>query len=407
MRFNYKGTNKKGELIKGIIDAPNIEEASIILYSQGIIPQIIRESSSLDLLTHKIEKFLSKYEKVKLEELIVFTRQFASLFTAGIPILTILRRLETQNYSKKMKETISTIIRDIEAGTPLSIAFRKHKDIFSDLYINMLRVGEEGGVLDIVLQRLALILETDLDTRNKIKNATRYPKLVISAIVIAFIILMTFVIPKFASLFSKFDAALPLPTRMLIFLNDFFHNFWWLILLIVLLIFIIYRKYKKTPQGKKKIDEYTLKIPIIGPLTHKIYLSRIARILGLLYKSGISIITSFEIVSEVTGNDVIKDELLIIKEKITRGATIHGSFEASKYFPPVVSDMISAGEDTGQLDEMLFKIADYYDGEVDYSIKTLSQAIEPILLLMIAAMVLILALGVFLPMWDMVKVFKQ
>ncbi len=407
MQFNYKGTDKKGELKKGIIEAPNIDEASTILYSQGIIPEVIKASSSLDILYHKLERKLRKYEKVKLEELIVFTRQFASLFTAGIPILTILRRLETQNYSNKMKETISTIIRDIEAGTPLSIAFRKHKDIFSDLYINMLKVGEEGGVLDIVLQRLALILETDLDTRNKIKNATRYPKLVISAIVIAFAILMTFVVPKFVGLFSKMGASLPLPTRILIFVNDFFHNFWWLILLVAVLAYLIYKKYKKTPQGKKKIDEYTLKIPIIGPLVHKIYLSRICRILGLLYKSGISIITSFEIVSEVTGNDVMKDELLIIKEKVTRGATIHKSFEASKYFPPVVSDMISAGEDTGQLDEMLFKIADYYDGEVDYSIKTLSQAIEPILLVMVAGMVIILALGVFMPMWDMIKAFKH
>lgn len=407
MQFNYKGLNKKGELVKGIIDAPNIDEASTILYSQGIIPQIIRSSSTIDILLNRIEEIFRKYEKVKLEELIVFTRQFASLFTAGIPILTILNRLETQNYSYKMKQAISDIAKNVEAGTPLSIAFRKHKDIFSDLYINMLKVGEEGGVLDIVLQRLALILETDLDTRNKIKNATRYPKLVISAIAIAFAILMTFVVPKFVGLFSKLGASLPLPTRILIFVNDFFQNFWWLILSIAITLYLIYKKYKKTPHGKKKIDEYSLKIPIIGALLHKIYLSRISRILGLLYKSGISIITSFEIVSEVTGNDLMKDELIIIREKISRGTTIHKAFEASKYFPPVVSDMISAGEETGQLDEMLFKISDYYDGEVDYSIKTLSQAIEPILLVMIAGMVIILALGVFMPMWDMIKAFKH
>jgi len=243
-----------------------------------------------------------------------------------------------------MKQAISDIAKNVEAGTPLSVAFRKHKDIFSDLYINMLKVGEEGGVLDIVLQRLALILETDLDTRNKIKNATRYPKLVISAIAIAFAILMKFVVPKFVGLFSKLGASLPLPTRILIFVNDFFQNFWWLILSIAITLYLIYKKYKKTPHGKKKIDEYSLKIPIIGALLHKIYLSRICRILGLLYKSGISIITSFEIVSEVTGNDLMKDELIIISEKISRGTTIHKAFEASQYFPPVVSDMISAGE---------------------------------------------------------------
>ncbi|MEF3254039.1 MAG: type II secretion system F family protein, partial [Deferribacterales bacterium] len=370
MKFNYKGVNKKGELKKGVIEAESIDDASILLYSQGIIPEYLRVASSVDVLLDRVQQYLRKYEKVSLQELIVFTRQFASLFAAGIPILTILRRLETQNYSYKMKQTITTIIRDIEAGTPLSIAFRKHSDVFSNLYINMLKVGEEGGVLDIVLQRLALILEADLDTRNKIKNATRYPKLVITAIVIAFSILMTFVVPKFVGLFSKMGANLPLPTKILIFINDFFHNFWWLVLIIAVLGFIIYKKYKKTEAGKKKIDGLVLKIPIIGPIVHKIYLSRISRILGLLYKSGISIITSFEILSEVTGNDVFRDELFIIKEKVSRVATIHGSFEASHIFPPVVSDMISAGEDTGQLDEMLFKIADYYDNEVDYSIKT-------------------------------------
>ncbi|MCA1932005.1 MAG: type II secretion system F family protein [Calditerrivibrio sp.] len=406
MKYNYKGSNKKKEIKKGIVEADNIDDATIILYSQGITPEYIRKSSYIDILSKSINDKLKKYEKVKLQELIVFTRQFASLFSAGIPVLTILQRLETQNYSPKMKETISLIVKDIEAGTPLSVAFRKHKDVFSNLYINMLNVGEEGGVLDVVLQRLALILETDLDTRNKIKNATRYPKLVISAIVIAFVILMTFVVPKFTGLFAKMGTDLPLPTKILIYINDFFRNFWWAILLISIIGSILFKKYKNTATGKKRIDLYTLKIPIIGTLVHKIYLSRICRILGLLYKSGISIITSFDIVSEVTGNDVMKDELQIIKEKVSRGGTIHTSFEASPHFPAVVSDMISAGEETGQLDEMLFKVADYYDNEVDYSIKTLSQSLEPILLVLVAGMVIILALGVFMPMWDMIKAFK-
>lgn len=406
MKYNYKGVNRKREVKKGIIEASNIDDAAIILYSQGITPEYIKESSSIDIVLKALRDRIKKYEKVKLQELIVFTRQFASLFSAGIPVLTILQRLETQNYSPKMKETISTIIKDIEAGTPLSTAFKKHKDIFSNLYINMLNVGEEGGVLDVVLQRLAIILETDLDTRNKIKNATRYPKLVISAIVIAFVILMTFVIPKFTGLFAKMGSELPLPTKILIYINDFFSNFWWLVILLFVLGYILFKKYKSTTSGKKKIDLYTLKIPIIGTMVHKIYLSRICRILGLLYKSGISIITSFDIVSEVTGNDVMKDELQIIKEKVSRGGSIHSSFEASPHFPAVVSDMISAGEETGQLDEMLFKVADYYDNEVDYSIKTLSQSLEPILLVMVAGMVIILALGVFMPMWDMIKAFK-
>jgi type II secretory pathway component PulF len=171
-------------------------------------------------------------------------------------------------------------------------------------------------------------------------------------------------------------------------------------------IVIAFKKYKKTEQGKHKIDEFLLKIPIIGKLIHKIYISRISRILGLLYKSGISIIVSFDIVSEVTGNEVMRDEVLYIRDHVSRGMSIAEAFNNSKYFPVVVADMVAAGEETGQLDEMLFKIADYFDEEVDYGIKTLSTAIEPILLLFIAGMVILLALGVFLPMWDMIKVFK-
>jgi len=251
------------------------------------------------------------------------------------------------------------------------------------------------GVLDIVLGRLTTILETDLETKNRIKTATRYPKMVISAIVVAFIILLTFVIPKFVGIFRKFDTELPLPTKILIWLNSFFQNYWWLLIIIVIGLVFGYKKVKNTKKGKDFIDKYSLQVPVLGNLMHKIYVSRIARILGLLYKSGIGIITSFEIVSEVTGNNILKSELLDIRDRVSGGTNIASAFVTSSYFRQVVSDMIAAGEETGQLDNMLFKISDYYDEEINYSINTLSSALEPILLVFIAGMVLILALGVF------------
>ena len=404
--YYYKAINQRGDKVEGVVDALSIDEAEIKLIVEGFSVEKIREANILDELNKKFVEFQHKFSKVKLEDLIVFTRQFATLFSAGVPVLTALTRLKNQSLSFKLREALGEIIKDVEAGSSLYMAFSKHKDVFSPLYVNMIRVGEEGGVLDIILQRLSTILEADLDTRNRIKSATRYPKMVIFAITIAFTIIITFVIPKFISLFARFNAQLPLPTRILIWVNHFVTHYWFVVIGIISAGVFAFKKYKSTPRGKLKIDEISLKLPIIGNILTKIYISRMARILGLLYKSGISLILSLEIVSEVTGNDIYKRELLKIKDAVARGERISDAFMSSSFFPPIVADMISSGEDTGQLDEMLFKVADYYDEETDYLIKNLSQMIEPILLAFIAGMVLILALGVFLPMWNMMKVFK-
>lgn len=406
MKFNYDGISSHGENINGIIEADSLDQASLMLADEGVTVRKLVVASSVSVLSDYYNNYKKKYATVKLQDLIIFTRQFSTLFGAGIPVMTILNRLHSQSMNEKLQDKLRIIIDDVSAGAPLTVAFGKHDDVFSELYVNMLRVGEEGGVLDIVLDRLANILEADLETRNRIKTATRYPKMVISAIVIAFGILITFVIPKFVGLFSKFGSDLPLPTRILIGINSFVTNYWWLALLLIVSAVIGYMKFKKTEKGTYILNKYVFKIPVIGDLIHKIFVSRITRILGLLYQSGIPIVTSFDIIAEVSGNVVLKESIYDIKSSVSQGVSIAASFEDSEYFPLVVSDMISAGEETGQLDEMLFKIADYYDEAVDYSIKNLSSAIEPILLLFIAGMVVLLALGVFLPMWDMISVFK-
>jgi len=403
MKFLYKGTAKSKSLT-GIIEAASRDEALLFLYDKGIEAQEVVEASAFDEIKEKIDYLNKRFARVKLNELIVFTRQFATLFSAGVPIGVILERLSEQTVSVKLRDVVGVIKNDVNGGMSLSEAFSKHSKVFSPLYINMLRVGEESGTLDIVLDRLASILETELDTRNKIKTATRYPKMVISAIVVAFTIIITFVIPRFVSLFSHFGAQLPLPTRILIGINYVFHHFWWMVLIAVIALIFAYREYKKTEKGRYNIDKYTLKIPIIGTLIHKIYVSRMIRILGLLYKSGIAIIDALKIVSNVTGNVIAKQAVEDIKKDVEGGATISVPFLKSAFFPNVVSDMVAVGEETGRLDEMLFKAADYYDEEIDYAIKNLSSAIEPILLVFIAGMVLLLALGVFLPMWNLIHV---
>ena len=405
-KFYYKVINSDGKTLAGIIEASSRYEAEMNLIEKGFNVLNVRTANILDELDKKFEELKEKFIPVSLPDLIVFTRQFATLFSAGIPVLTSLERLKEQALNLKLKKVLSTIVEDVRAGSSLFVAFNKHNDVFPPLYIGMIKVGEEGGVLDIILQRIAAILETQLETKNRIKMATRYPKIVIFSIMVAFTILITFVIPKFITLFSKFHAQLPLPTRILIGVNYLFHKFWWVGAILLISGFIAYNRIKKTEKGKYEIDKVILKFPILGNLLKKIYIGRITRILGLLYQSGIPIITCFDIVSEVTGNEIFREELLKIKELIATGTSINESVKRSFLFPPIVSDMIAAGEETGLLDEMLFKIADYFDEEADYIIKNLSSIIEPILLLFIAGMILILALGVFLPMWNLMHVFK-
>ncbi len=405
-KFYYKAKNIKGKTLTGVLESADEISAEILLIEKGYELLSLRAANIFDELNAQFEKFQEKFSTVGLKDIIVFTRQFATLFSAGIPVVTIFERLKEQNTKPKLKKALESILKDVEAGSSLSFAFSKHNKIFSSLYVGMIKVGEEGGVLDIILERLAKILETQLETQNKIKSATRYPKMVISSIVVAFTILLTFVVPKFVAMFSRFNAELPLPTKILILMNNAFQHFWWLILSVVIIGFFGLKQYRKTAKGKYKTDEIILKIPIIGDLLKKIYIARIVRILGLLYRSGIPITTSFEIVSEVSGNEIFKKELNRIKDLIAVGTNINSAVKASSLFPLLVGDMIESGEETGQLDDMLFKVAEYFDEETEYTIDNLSTAIEPILLAFIAGMVLLIALGVFLPMWDMIKVFK-
>ncbi len=406
MKFKYTAKSDSASL-SGIIEAVSEDEALLKLFDMGLTVERLGRASFLDEIKDAIKPILKRFRRVKLSELIVFTRQFATLFSAGVAIDVILERLSEQTVSEQLKEVVATIKSDVTGGMSLSEAFGKHPKVFSPLYVNMLRVGEESGTLEIVLERLAAILETELDTRNKIKTATRYPKMVVTAIVIAFTILITFVIPRFANLFSHFGVTLPLPTRILIAINYFFQHYWFIVIGGIVIAAFAVKRYIKTPEGKQQFDRFILKIPIIGTLIHKIYISRIIRILGLLYKSGIAIVDALEIVSNVTNNSLAREAILEIRKDVESGATIAAPFYKSQFFPDVVSDMIAVGEETGRLDSMLFKAADYYDEEIEYAIKNLSQAIEPILLVFIGGMVLLLALGVFLPMWDMIKLVHQ
>jgi MSHA biogenesis protein MshG len=271
----------------------------------------------------------------------------------------------------------------------------------------MIHAGEASGTLASVLDRLAILGEREEETRRMIKQATRYPILVISALIAAFFVLVSFVLPRFIKIFAQFKAALPLPTRILLGISHIVNNYWYILIPAVVAIALAFRAYIRTPVGKKQWDQLTLKLPVFGPLILKIHMSRFSRITGNLLMSGLPIVKIFELVSGSIGNVIIANTLGNIKEDIVSGKTISEPMRTSNMFPPVVVQMVSVGEDTGKIDELLLQVADYYEKEVDYTVKNLGSYIEPFLLLVLGCGVLFMALAVFLPMWDMVSIFKR
>ncbi len=271
----------------------------------------------------------------------------------------------------------------------------------------MIMVGEEGGVLGEILDRLASLLEHEAETRSRVKAAVRYPIIVIVAIVIAFTVLVTLVIPKFAALFAQFKAQLPLPTRILIGINNVIKNYWYLILVSIFGAYYAFRVYISTKGGRKVWDRVKIRVPIIGELILKVIMSRFSRIFATLYRSGLPMLQSLEIVSNTLNNVIIAEVIDSVKEEVRGGRGLSEPMRASGVFPSIVSQMVAIGEESGNLDAMLTKVSDYYDSEVEYAIRNLSTMIEPVLLVVIGTMVLFLALGVFLPLWDMISVIKR
>lgn len=401
--FYYKVRSKTGELITGVIHSSTKETSAAELFSRGYIPIEIRpEKESRGL---RIRGGI--FETVRSEDLIVFSRQLATLIKAGISFMRSLDTLEEQTKSRKLKSVIVSIRRDVEAGASFSEAISKFPKIFSPLYISMIRVGEEAGVLDEILEKLASLLEHEAVTRARIKTALRYPLLVIAVLVIAFLFLTTFVVPKFAAIYSTAKATLPLPTRVLIALNKALTHYWLFIVAIIGGVVLLIRGYIKTPAGRWNWDKLKLKVPLIGVIVERAILSRFARIFSTLYRSGIPMLHTLDIVSGTLGNVIIGRAVDIIKEDVREGKGLSLPMVKTGVFPAMVSQMVAVGEETGALDEMLIKVSDYYDLEVEYAIKNLSTTIEPVLIFILAGGVLFLALGIFLPIWDMISVIKR
>lgn len=396
--FQYRARDKEGALITGDIDAPSVKELKESLFKEGLIPLEVKEYSVSSFSLKNIANFLGR---VRPSELMIFTRQFYTLFKAGVSMDTIFATMAKQTPSRSLANALIRIKSDVAAGSTLSQAFGRHPRIFNELYVSMISAGEEAGILEEVLRNLSSLLEKEFDIQKNVKSATLYPKIVVTVLVLAVTFLMTFVVPKFVNFYSHFGAELPLPTRILIGFSGFMRNYWFVLIIVVVGGVYAFEKFYHTNTGRMKIDKLKFIVPVFGPLHMKVANARFGHILSALYRSGLAMPRSLEVVSLVIGNVAFAKEVEMVKDGILKGATLSEALSQQTYFPPVIVETTAVGERAGALGEMLSTVAEHYDIEVNHTIKNLTTLLEPILLVMIFSMVAILALAIFLPIWNM------
>ncbi len=404
--LTYRARDMRGALVEGQVEGYDLKDLEMSLVNQGLTPISIFESKSgsFNLSDFSLSKFNNMMQSVKPEELIVFTRQFYTLFKAGLSMETILTTLGKQSQNPKLREALNAIKVDINSGTSIGKAFAKQPKIFDKLYTSMLSAGEEAGILEEVLKELTIVMEKQMEINSNIKSATLYPKIVIGVMVAALYVLMTFVIPKFAEFFKKFGGELPPVTRLLIAVSDFCSTYWWIVLIIMGTLVYAYKKYYSTYKGRLFIDGLTYKIPVFGELSIKVTMAQFGHLLASLYKSGMSLPRCFEIMIDVVTNRAFVQEIRMIKEGIENGTTISEMMRQGQYFSPIIIETTAIGEKTGSLDEMLESVAAHYDLEVKHMTKNLTTMIEPMLLCGIFGMVTVMLLAVAMPMWNMSQV---
>jgi type II secretory pathway component PulF len=396
--FEYKAIDEAGNEVIEVVEANNEGEVAERLTQLGYLPVVIKVKRSGSEI-----KLFSRTKRVKSEDIIVFTRQLVTLLKAGVPLLSCLEALTHQTDDEDVKNLIQEIYVDIESGVSFSEALAKHPKAFSELYVNSIHAGEMGGALDQVLVRITELMEHDLETRSRVKSATRYPIIVIVSLVAAFFGLMMLVVPNFIDLFDKMQIDLPLPTRLLIGLHSILTNYWYFVLVGLVLLVIVFKQYIKTDKGALNFDSFKLALPILGDLNLKTSMSRFTRMFETLNSSGLPILQTLDITAKTVGNLVITKEIEKAAYGVLQGEGLAGPMSRGKIFPPMVVRMIAIGEQSGSLDQMLLNVSQHYDTEVEYAVKNLTSMIEPILTVGVGVIVLFLALAIFLPMWDLAQ----
>ncbi|MGZ4691624.1 MAG: type II secretion system F family protein [Acidimicrobiia bacterium] len=402
--FAYKVRDQGGKIVEGSLEA---DDASLVvgkLRQMGYTPVAIEEKSAKSLSSDvKIPGF---GPRVKLKDVAVFSRQFATMINSGLSLIRALAILTEQTENPVLAKVAGDVRLDVERGSSLSAALSRHPKVFNHLYIAMVKSGEAGGVLDAVLMRLADTIEKQVELRRKVRSAMTYPIVVLVICSVIATAMLLLIVPQFKAIYADLGGTLPLPTRILISVSDLLKTFFPIFILLGVGGFFLFRKWSKSPQGKPKWDAFKLRVPVAGGLTRKAALARFSRTLAALTRSGVGILEALDIVAETSGNEVVSVAVRDTQAAVKRGDTLSRPLEQHEVFPPMVVQMISVGEETGALDEMLDKIADFYDQEVSATVDALTSLIEPMLICLMGVIVGGMIISLYLPMFNIIKLIK-
>lgn len=404
--FSYRGRNASGEAVTGVLEGATAAAVADLLFSSGVTPLEIKPASAGALKKKEgdDEGFNLFAPKIEHVDILLFTRQLYTLMKAGVPIMRALAGLQESSVNPAMKKVMGQIRESLDSGRELSMCLARHPKLFTPFYLAMVRVGEMTGRLEEVLLRLFDHMEFERFMREQVKSALRYPSFVIMAMGVAMFVVNIWVIPAFSKVFKGFGAELPLMTRILIGFSDFMLNWWHALIGVIVGIGFAFKSWTNTRSGAYQWDKIKMRIPIAGKIVQKATLARFARSFALASRSGVPVIQALTTVAQTVDNEYIAAKVEQMRNQVERGESVLRAAIASEAFTPVVLQMIAVGEESGSLDEMMEEISGMYQSEVEYELKTLAQQIEPILIVMLGAMVLVLALGIFLPLWDLGKV---
>jgi MSHA biogenesis protein MshG len=405
-RFQYKARDAQGRAVNGSVDGLSTDAVARQLGSSGMVPLEIVETATQEPIGEQFMASLG-FNAPSRVDLILFTRQMYALARAGVPITQALRRLSTTSRNAMLGKTLLAMLEELEAGRDMATAMSRHPKVFGPLLTAIVRVGEESGRIDEAFLRLNQHLEREQKVVEQVKTAVRYPVIVLVFVALAVFVIMSFVIPEFAKLYGSFNVELPLPTRIIIGTSNFFAAWWWLVLGAMLGSAWWLRHYVQTEAGRFRWHGLLLKMPIIGNIVLRATLARFARAFAMATRSGVPVLQALSVVSLAVENDVIARQLVGMRAAIERGESLTRAAATQQCFTPLVLQMLTVGEETGQIDEMLVEVADFYEREVDYDVRNLNDLLQPILTVIVAGIVFVLALGVLLPMWDLVKLARQ
>jgi len=399
-KFNYIATDKDNKKSQGKIEAVSQIQAKSILRSKGLF---IISLEKIEVMPEWMKVF-KRFQRVKKEDVVHFTRQLATMINAGLPLTTALSILKYQS-NLTMAKVVEEVLRDIEGGVSFFKALSKHKSVFNPIYLSLVRSGEAAGVLEKVLKRLARNLEKEAEFRSKTKSALIYPAIITVAMIVVAIVMMVFVVPKLTSLYDEFGAELPTMTKVLISVSDFMVKAWYGVAFVLIVGIYLLSQWKKTAAGKKVFDSYILKLPVIGNLKTKVILTEITRTLALLVESGISIIEALEIVAGAADNVIFSESIKTAGKEVAKGIPLAAAIGQFEHFPPIVSQMLAVGEETGKVDEVMNNVSKYFETEAEQAVKGLTTAIEPLMMILLGVGVGFLVIAIVLPIYNLTSQF--